>query len=108
MTVEQRPDRIDRMAQRVDLGQGLEPVRGQGQRQQDARQEEERQGNRRDKRGQRVLALEDQSQNKVTFDGQAVRKGGEIELETKDFAGRGPGYEIELSGGANRLTVDTR
>ena len=46
--------------------------------------------------------------NKVTFDGQAIRKGGEIELETQDFAMRGPGYEIELMGGANRLTVDTR
>jgi DNA-binding MarR family transcriptional regulator len=46
--------------------------------------------------------------NKVTFDGQAVRKGGEIELETKEFETGGPGYEIELTGGANRLTVDTR
>jgi DNA-binding MarR family transcriptional regulator len=46
--------------------------------------------------------------NKVTFDGQAARKGLQIEFETKDFAGRGPGYEIELTGGANRLTVDTR
>jgi hypothetical protein len=46
--------------------------------------------------------------NKVTFDGQAVRRGGEIQLETKEFAMRGPGYEIELTGGANRLTVDTR
>lgn len=46
--------------------------------------------------------------NKVTFDGQAIRKGGEIELETKDFGRGGPGYEIELSGGANRLTVDRR
>jgi DNA-binding MarR family transcriptional regulator len=46
--------------------------------------------------------------NKVTFDGQAARKGVQIEFETKDFAGRGPGYEIELTGGANRLTVDTR
>ena len=46
--------------------------------------------------------------NRVTFDGQAVRKGGEIEFETKDFANGGPGYEIALSGGANRLTVDTR
>ena len=46
--------------------------------------------------------------NKVTFDGQAVRKGGEIELETKEFEPGGPGYEIELTGGANRLAVDTR
>ena len=59
--------------------------------------------------------------NKVTFDGQAVHKRGdiafagqppeqpgEIAIETPDLAASPQRYEIELSGGANRLTVDTR
>lgn len=60
--------------------------------------------------------------NKVTVDGEQVHgKGdvvfegdgpihpaGEVGYETKGFAAAADRYEIELSGGANRLTVDTR
>jgi hypothetical protein len=59
--------------------------------------------------------------NKVTFDGQAVHKrgdvtfadqppqqAGEIAIETPNLAASPQRYEIELTGGVNRLTVDTR
>ena len=60
--------------------------------------------------------------NKVSVDGQQIRgKGGvvfegdgpisqpgEVGFETTGFAAAADRYEIELTGGANRLTVDTR
>ena len=45
--VEQRPRRVDRVRQRVDVAQGLEPVRRQRHRQQDPGQQQQRQGDRR-------------------------------------------------------------
>ncbi len=60
--------------------------------------------------------------NKVTVDGQRIhgrgdvvfeghgpaRGPGEVSFETRDFGARGERYEIELTGGANRVTVDTK
>jgi DNA-binding MarR family transcriptional regulator len=60
--------------------------------------------------------------NKVTVDGQTIhgkgdvvfggdgpaRQPGEVAYETKGFGTLAQRYEIELTGGANRLTVDTR
>lgn len=45
----------------------------------------------------------------VTFEGDGpTRVPGEFAYETKGFGSSSPRYEIELTGGANRLTVDTR
>ena len=60
--------------------------------------------------------------NKVTVDGQKIHgrgnvtfegddtalPAGQVTFETKGSGGAEPCYEIELAGGANRLTIDTK
>jgi DNA-binding MarR family transcriptional regulator len=53
--------------------------------------------------GQRIHGRGD-----VTFDETGPTQRGEVSFETKGFAASTRRYEIELSGGANRLTVDIR
>jgi DNA-binding MarR family transcriptional regulator len=53
--------------------------------------------------GQRIHGRGD-----VTFDEAGPTQRGEVSFETKGFAASTNRYEIELSGGANRLTVDSR
>ena len=44
----------------------------------------------------------------VTFAGQSVQSGGRLSHETPGLGALAERYEIELTGGANRLVVDTR
>jgi len=51
--------------------------------------------------GQRIHGRGD-----VTFDQAGPSQRGEVAFETKGFAAASAGYDVELTGGANRLTID--
>ncbi len=54
--------------------------------------------------GQRIHGRGD-----VTFEGDGpIRMAGEVAFETKGFGSSSQRYEIELTGGANRLSIDTK